>query len=165
MIKTFDNCIISRTDVWAISWHLFVVVLILYFKNLIEKQVIRYEEECWRMSQNIISEFDFIKSKRRLFLWWTKRTWIQSALLYRFKLIYELFGLLTLDFCPNQPGRNQMYQKFDSLQYNTLVCWEDGTSDSSTKHLTFQVWFFFIISYGRRELKTLYFHFCNFIKK
>ena len=163
MIKTFDNCVISRTDVWAISWHLFVVVLILYFKNLIEKQVIRYEEECWRMSQNIISEFVFIKSKHHLFLWWTKRTWIQSALLYRFKLIYELFGLLTLDFCPNQPWRNQMYQKFDSLQYAGLLGWwykrlVDQASDVPSM-------FFFIISYGLRVLKTLYFHFCDFIKK
>ena len=33
----------------------------------------------------------------------------------------------------------------DNLQYNTLVCWAYGTNDSSTKRLTFQV-FFFIIS-------------------
>ena len=31
--------------------------------------------------------------------------------------------------------------KSDNLQYNTLVCWADGTNDSSTKHLTFQVLF------------------------
>ena len=40
----------------------------------------------------------------------------------------------------------------------------DGTNDSSTKHLTFQV-FFFIISFRLRAIKTLYIHFCNFIKK
>ena len=45
-----------------------------------------------------------------------------------------------------------------------LVRWADGTNDSSPKHLTFQV-FFFINSYRLRALKTLYFHFCNFIKK
>ena len=56
------------------------------------------------------------------------------------------------------------FQKSDNLQYNTLVRWADGTNDSSTKHLTLQV-FFFIISYRLRALKTLYFHFCNFIKK
>jgi hypothetical protein len=44
-----------------------------------------------------------------------------------------------------------------------LVCWADGTNESSTKRLTFQV-FFFIISYRLRAIKTLYFHFCNFIK-
>ena len=45
-----------------------------------------------------------------------------------------------------------------------LVRWADGTNDSSTKRLTFQV-FFFIISNRLRALKSLYFHFCNFIKK
>ena len=32
--------------------------------------------------------------------------------------------------------------KSDNLQYNTLVRWADGTNDSSTKRLTFQVFFF-----------------------
>ena len=32
--------------------------------------------------------------------------------------------------------------KSDNLQYNTLVRWADGTKDLSTKHLTFQVFFF-----------------------
>ena len=54
--------------------------------------------------------------------------------------------------------------KSDNLQYNTLVRWANGTNDSSNKHLTFQV-FFFIISYRLMALKTLYFHFFNFIKK
>ena len=54
--------------------------------------------------------------------------------------------------------------KSDNLQYNKLVRWADGTNDSSTKRLMFQE-FFFIISYRLRALKTLYFHFCNFIKK
>ena len=54
--------------------------------------------------------------------------------------------------------------KFDNLQYNTLVCLADGTNDSSTKPLTFQV-FFYKISYRLRELKTLYFHFCIYVKK
>ena len=36
--------------------------------------------------------------------------------------------------------------KSDNLQYNTLACWVDGTNDSSTKLLMFQVFFhnFFI---------------------
>ena len=33
--------------------------------------------------------------------------------------------------------------KSDNLQYNMLVRWADGTNDSLTKHLTFQVFFFF----------------------
>ena len=33
--------------------------------------------------------------------------------------------------------------KSNNLQYDTLVCWADGTNDSSTKHLTFQVLIFF----------------------
>ena len=36
--------------------------------------------------------------------------------------------------------------KSDNLQYNTLVRWADGTNDSSTKRLMFQVLFFFIKS-------------------
>ena len=35
------------------------------------------------------------------------------------------------------------YLKSVNLQYNTLVCWADGTNDSSTKRLMFQVSFFF----------------------
>jgi hypothetical protein len=33
-----------------------------------------------------------------------------------------------------------------NIQYNTLVCWVDGTNDLSTKRLMFQVLFFFIKS-------------------
>ena len=34
------------------------------------------------------------------------------------------------------------FKKSENLQYNTLVRWADGTNDSSTKHLMFQVLFF-----------------------
>ena len=34
-------------------------------------------------------------------------------------------------------------QKFVNLQYNMLVCWADGTNNSSTKRLMFQVLFSF----------------------
>ena len=51
-----------------------------------------------------------------------------------------------------------------NLQYITLGYLDDGTNDSSTKRQTFQV-FFFISSYRLSALITLYFHFCNFIKK
>ena len=54
--------------------------------------------------------------------------------------------------------------KSDNLQYNTLVSWANGTNDLSTKSLTFQV-NFFITFYRLRALITLYFHFCNFIKR
>ena len=47
--------------------------------------------------------------------------------------------------------------KSDNLQYNTLDYWVDGPKNSSTKHLMFQVLFFFIISYRLRALKTLIF--------
>ena len=40
----------------------------------------------------------------------------------------------------------KMDQKSVNLQYNTLVRWADGTNDSSTKRLMFQVSFFFIKS-------------------
>ena len=55
-------------------------------------------------------------------------------------------------------------QKSVNLQYNKLVCWADGTNNSSTKCLMFQV-FFFTIFYRLRALKTLYLQFCIFIKK
>ena len=58
----------------------------------------------------------------------------------------------------------KLNQKYENLQYNTLVCQVDGTLDSLTKRLTFKN-FFFIISYKLRALKTDYFHFCNFIEK
>ena len=58
-----------------------------------------------------------------------------------------------------------MDHKSNNLQYNTLVCWANGTNKSLTKRLMFQLFFFFIISYRLRALKTLYFHFCNLIKK
>ena len=50
-----------------------------------------------------------------------------------------------------------------NLQYNTLVRWDAGTKDSSTKRLMFQALFFFIISYRLAALNTFYF--CKFIKK
>ena len=34
--------------------------------------------------------------------------------------------------------------KSDNLQYNTLVCWADGTNNYLTKRLTFQVFFFIL---------------------
>ena len=42
---------------------------------------------------------------------------------------------------------------FEILQYNTLVPCADGTNDSSTKRLMFQVLFFFIVSYRLGALK------------
>ena len=41
-----------------------------------------------------------------------------------------------------------------NLQYNTLVHWDAGTKDSSTKHLMFQVLFFslFLIDLGHLKL-------------
>ena len=51
--------------------------------------------------------------------------------------------------------------KSDNLQYDELVRWVAGTNDSSDVPSII----FFIISYRLRALKTLYFHFCNFIKK
>ena len=35
----------------------------------------------------------------------------------------------------------QRGQKFVNLQYNTLVCWADGTNNLSTKRLMFQLLF------------------------
>ena len=40
----------------------------------------------------------------------------------------------------------RLLYKSDNLQYNTPACWVDGTNDSSTKGLMFQVLFFFMIS-------------------
>ena len=51
-----------------------------------------------------------------------------------------------------------------NLQYNKLGCLDDGTNESSTKSLMF-FWYLFILFYRLSALKTLYFYFCNFIKK
>ena len=45
-------------------------------------------------------------------------------------------------------------KKFLNLQYNTLVRWDAGTNESSTKRLMFQALSFFIISYRLGALKT-----------
>ena len=57
----------------------------------------------------------------------------------------------------------RIFQESINLQYNTLVRWSDGTTNLLTKHLMFQVFFFFIISHRLRPLESLYIHFCNFI--
>ena len=49
-----------------------------------------------------------------------------------------------------------------NLQYITLGCLDDGTNESSTKSLMFQLLFFYTF-YRLRAPKTLYFY--NFIKK
>ena len=45
-----------------------------------------------------------------------------------------------------------------------LGCLDDGTNESLTKSLMFQVLFFYTF-YRLRALKILYFYFCNLIKK
>ena len=53
-----------------------------------------------------------------------------------------------------------------STKHITLGCLDDGTTESSTKSLMFfQVFFFLILFRDLGKLKTLYFYFCNFIKK
>ena len=50
-----------------------------------------------------------------------------------------------------------------STIYYAMGCLDDGTNESSTKSLMFQVFIFYTF-YRLRALKTLYFYFCNFIK-
>ena len=58
------------------------------------------------------------------------------------------------------------HQKSVNLQYITLGCLDDGTNESLTKSLMFQVCIFFFYTFYRlKALKTLYFYCCNFIKK
>ena len=56
------------------------------------------------------------------------------------------------------------YLKSVNLEYNTLVCWDDGTNVSSTKHLMFQVFFFFIKSCKILCNKPLHFFFYKITK-
>ena len=49
------------------------------------------------------------------------------------------------------------YLKSVNLQYNTLVRWDDGTNESSTKSLMFHVFFYTL--FRLRALKTLFFIF------
>ena len=47
------------------------------------------------------------------------------------------------NFCGSRPELARLFAlKSDNLQYNTLVCWANGTNDSLTKGLTFQAFFF-----------------------
>ena len=66
------------------------------------------------------------------------------------------------------------FKRFVNLQYNTLVCWVDGTINSSTKHLMFKVVFFFIkslqkpfqfISFTKMEIKSFECPIRNYEKK
>ena len=45
------------------------------------------------------------------------------------------------------------YQKSVNLQYNTLIRWADGTNDSSTKHLMFQVHIIFFYNFLQNSLQ------------
>ena len=65
-------------------------------------------------------------------------------------------------------------QKSVNLQYNMLVRWADGTNNSSTKCLTFQVFFFiifyrlskpFIFIYEKINWKGFYKEFCKILWK
>ena len=59
------------------------------------------------------------------------------------------------------PSYPREYNKSVNPQYITLVCWDAGTKDSSTKHLMFQVSFFFTILFK----KNYQFIFYSFIIK
>ena len=57
--------------------------------------------------------------------------------------------------------------KSDNLQYNTLGCWVGGTIASLTKHLMFQVLFFFIISCKilcKNPFNSIFFYYFTKIK-
>ena len=64
----------------------------------------------------------------------------------RFSLCWVMDGYCYLDLCCSTINHRKMCslfdQKSDNLQYNTLVSWANGTNDSSTKRLTFQVFLF-----------------------
>ena len=53
--------------------------------------------------------------------------------------------------------RQKVIQKYVNLQNNMLVCWADGTNDSSTKRLMLDA-----MDLGHSKP---FFYFCNFIKK
>ena len=60
--------------------------------------------------------------------------------------------------------KSDILQKSVNLQYITLGCLDDGTNESSSKSLMFQVLFCLYTFYRLGALKSLYFYFCNFIK-
>jgi hypothetical protein len=55
--------------------------------------------------------------------------------------------------------KSQTELKSVNLQYDTVVRWDAGTKDSSTKRLMFQALSFFIISHRLGALKTLFFYY------
>ena len=85
---------------------------------------------------------------------------MESRCVHRHPFYVTLLASLN---CHLHSYRNRNYKSVN-LQYITLGCLDDGTNESSTKSLMFQVLFFYTF-YRLRALKTLYFYFCKVIKK
>ena len=75
------------------------------------------------MNENVINTYDNSETKLCQFLWVMK-----SELVITENDMDQL--------------KNKQLQKSVNLQYNKLVCWADGTNNSSTKHYRFQEFFF-----------------------
>ena len=106
-------------------------------------------------------------SLKQFYFWQIKAYQFLKCICFIFSLVSYVHNPTSQVLTTKQVGnwKDVSNQKSNNLQYNTLVQWADGTNDSSTKILTFQVFFFFINSYRLRALKTLYFYFCKYIKK
>ena len=96
---------------------------------------------------------------------------LQLAFLWpHFAKAFTLF-CLPLRLQEDNMGKKKIWKKVSFLSwnpsiYNILrwVAWTMGQTNCRPRVWTSK-YFFFIISYRLRALKTLYFHFCNFLKK
>ena len=89
--------------------------------------------------------------------------WVCSVIFCFF--LYDIFNCRIQKTIQKQ-NFVKIYEHLKSvnLHYITLGFLDDGTNKSSTKSLMFQLLLFYAF-YRLRALKTLYFYFCNFIKK
>ena len=102
---------------------------------------------------------DFLSCRKNLISGRDMRSITMRSTWKRWLLSFLGSFFLWLFFITRSAQENIAGLKADNLQYSTLGCWIDGTSDSSAKGLMFQALFFFIVSSWLRALKILYFHF------
>ena len=66
--------------------------------------------------------------------------------------------------CQSSSG-NHIHNRSVNLEYNTLICWTDGTNVSLTKRLMFQVLLFFFIKSCKILCKNIFNYFSYFSMK
>ena len=103
------------------------LLFILHSQELLYRNIV---ENYLRPICDVLMVFN---SSVNVFIYGTVSTQFRAA-------FYEMFSCLQIRVSERMSCKQL---KSDNLQYNTLGRWVTGTNDSSTKHLMFQVLFFF----------------------